>query len=158
MTTTYIKYSLQLLCSFEKILAYTKPIADMGLKLWVANVFFKSGLTKIESFDTTLMLFEDEYAVPILSPVVAAYAGTVAELILPVMLVIGLGGRLIPLGLFVFNIVAAISYSDLSNAGIQDHIIWGLMLFVLIAHGSGCFSLDHFISNKWFKCDSKINV
>lgn len=144
MNTAYFKYSLGLFCSFEKLLAYTKPVADMGLKLWVANVFFKSGLTKIESFDTTLMLFEDEYAVPVLSPVIAAYLGTVAELVLPVMLVIGLGGRLIPLGLFLFNIVAAISYPDLSNAGIQDHTIWGLMLFVLIAHGSSCFSFDHF--------------
>lgn len=153
MNTAYFKSLLGLFCSFEKLLAYTKPVADMGLKLWVANVFFKSGLTKIESFDTTLMLFEDEYAVPLLSPVVAAYLGTVAELILPVMLVIGLGGRLIPLGLFVFNIIAAISYPDLSNAGIQDHIIWGLMLFVLIAHGSGYFSIDYFISKKWFKCD-----
>ena len=121
----------------------------MGLKLWVANVFFKSGLTKIESFDTTLMLFEDEYAVPLLSPVFAAYLGTIAELILPIMLVIGLGGRLVPLGLFLFNIVAAISYPDLSSAGIQDHIIWGLMLLVLIANGSGWLSVDNIIKNKW---------
>ena len=151
MNTAYFKSSLALFCSIEKLLAYTKPVADMGLKLWVANVFFKSGLTKIESFDTTLMLFEDEYAVPILSPAVAAYAGTIAELVLPVMLVIGLGGRLVPLGLFLFNIVAAISYPDLSNAGIQDHIIWGLMLFALIASGSGRLSLDHYINEKWFK-------
>lgn len=149
MTTNYFKSSLQLLCSVERILAYTKPIADMGLKLWVANVFFKSGLTKIESFDTTLMLFEDEYAVPLLSPVFAAYLGTIAELILPIMLVIGLGGRLVPLGLFLFNIVAAISYPDLSSAGIQDHIIWGLMLLVLIANGSGWLSVDNIIKNKW---------
>lgn len=151
MNTSYFKSSLALFCSFEKLLAYTKPIAEMGLKLWVANVFFKSGLTKIESFDTTLMLFEDEYAVPVLSPVVAAYLGTVAELVLPVLLVLGLGGRLIPLGLFLFNIVAAISYPDLSNAGIQDHIIWGLMLFVLMANGSGSLSIDNIISKKLFK-------
>ena len=151
MNSAYYTSSIKLFCSFEKLLAYTKPLADMGLKLWVANVFFKSGLTKIESFDTTLMLFEDEYAVPLLSPVFAAYLGTIAELILPILLVIGLGGRLIPLSLFVFNIVAAISYPDLSSAGIQDHIIWSLMLLVLIANGSGWLSVDNIITNKWFK-------
>ena len=128
-----------------------KTTSRHGLKLWVANVFFKSGLTKVESFDTTLMLFEDEYAVPLLSPVLAAYLGTIAELVLPIMLVIGLGGRLVPLSLFLFNIVAAISYPDLSRAGMQDHIIWGLMLLALIANGSGWLSVDNIIKNKWFK-------
>jgi len=151
MYDSYGKIALQLYCRVEKFLAYLKPVADMSLKLWVANVFFKSGLTKIESFDTTLMLFQDEYAVPVLSPVIAAYLGTMAELVLPVLLVIGLGGRLVPLALFLFNIVAAISYPDLSSAGIQDHIIWGLMLFALIANGSGNFSLDHLWLKKWFK-------
>ena len=151
MYASYLKSSMQIYCMIEKFLAYLKPVADMVLKLWIANVFFKAGLTKVESFDTTLMLFEDEYAVPILSPVVAAYVGTVAELVLPVLLVVGLGGRLVPLALFAFNIVAAISYPDLSNAGIQDHIIWGIMLLVLIANGSGRFSLDTFIRSKWLK-------
>ena len=149
MYSAYLKSSQQFYCKIEMLLAYLKPIADMGLKLWVANVFFKSGLTKIESFDTTLMLFEDEYAVPLLSSVVAAYIGTIAELILPIMLVIGLGGRLVPLGLFLFNIVAAISYPDLSSEGIQDHIIWVLMLLVLIENGYGWLSVDNIIKNKW---------
>ncbi len=145
MNSVYLKSSLQWFCSVEKLLAYTKPVASLVLKLWVANVFFKAGLTKIESFDTTLMLFQYEYAVPLLSPAIAAYIATAAELILPVMLVVGLGGRLIPLVLFIFNIVAAISYPDLSNAGMQDHIVWGLMLFILVADGSGQWSVDRLI-------------
>jgi len=152
MIMIFLKPVLQSICVFERVLAHAKPIADMGLKLWVANVFFKSGLTKVESFDTTLMLFEDEYAVPLLSPVFAAYVGTVAELVLPIMLVLGLGGRLIPFALFIFNIVAAISYPDLSSAGVQDHWIWGLMLFALMANGSGKLSLDHFVIKRWRNC------
>jgi len=140
----------QFYCLAEKYLSYSHYIADLILKLWVANVFFKSGLTKVESFDTTLMLFEDEYAVPLLSPVFAAYSATLAELILPVMLVIGLGGRLIPFALFIFNIVAAISYPDLSAAGMQDHYIWGIMLLAIMANGNKTLSLDNFIINKFF--------
>jgi len=141
----------QFYCLAEKYLSYSHYIADLVLKLWVANVFFKSGLTKIESFDTTLMLFEDEYAVPLLSPVFAAYSATLAELVLPVMLVIGLGGRLIPFALFIFNIVAAISYPDLSAAGMQDHYIWGIMLLAIMANGNKILSLDNFIIQKVFK-------
>ena len=133
----------------QQTLAVTKPLASLCLKLWVANVFFKSGLNKIESFDTTLMLFEYEYTVPLLSPVIAAYIATIAELMLPVMLVIGLGGRLVPLVLFIFNIIAAISYPDLSHAGMQDHVIWGLMLFMLVAEGSGQWSVDYLLLRKY---------
>jgi len=140
--------SLRFYCAVEQHLTNTKYIADIALKLWVANVFFKAGLTKIESFDTTIMLFESEYNVPLLSPIVAAYIGTFAEIILPIMLVIGLGGRLIPFALFIFNIVAAISYPDLSNAGMQDHYIWGIMLLALMANGSGKLSLDNIIAKK----------
>lgn len=87
---------------FENILLKLTPVADLLLKLWVANVFFKSGLTKIESFGTTLMLFSDEYSVPLLSPVLAAYLGTAIELIFPVLLVIGLAGRFSAVTLFIF--------------------------------------------------------
>lgn len=38
------------------------PLGDLALRLWVANEFFKSGLTKIQSWETTLQLFQ--YEVP----------------------------------------------------------------------------------------------
>jgi putative oxidoreductase len=90
-----------------------------------------------------LTLFEYEYAVPLLPPELAAYLGTAAELSLPVLLVLGLGGRFTALALFLFNIVAVISYPDLSDIGRQDHIYWGMLLGVLTVHGLGKLSLDH---------------
>ncbi|MGA9665502.1 MAG: hypothetical protein WBQ69_03515 [Gallionella sp.] len=51
---------------------YLAPALDLGLRLLLANVFFKSGLTKIKSWDSTLYLFSDVYRVPLLSPDVAA--------------------------------------------------------------------------------------
>jgi putative oxidoreductase len=122
------------------------PLADLTLRLWVANVFFASGLTKIESFDTTVQLFTYEYQVPLLSPLVAAYVGTFVELFFPVLLALGLGGRLAALVLFAFNIVAVISYPDLNPAGLEQHYVWGLMLLVTLAHGPGKLSLDHLIA------------
>jgi putative oxidoreductase len=124
-------------------------LLDLAIRLWVASIFFKAGLTKIASWDSTLALFENEYAVPLLPPELAAYLGTGAELILPVFLAIGLLSRPAALALFVFNIVAVISYPDISPAGVSDHTHWGFLLAVTLFHGPGKISLDHFIRRRF---------
>lgn len=121
------------------------PLVDVAIRVLIALVFFKSGLTKIASWDTTLSLFENEYAVPFLPPELAAYLGTAVELGMPVFLVFGLGTRLAALVLFVFNIIAVISYPDLGEVGLHDHQYWGLFLLVTLLHGPGKLSLDHLI-------------
>ncbi len=83
---------------------YLAPALDLGLRLFLANVFFKSGLTKIQNWDSTLYLFSDVYQVPLLNPEVAAYLATGAELVLPVVLVAGLFGRIATAGLFILNL------------------------------------------------------
>lgn len=119
------------------------PVVNLGVRLWVANVFFAAGLTKIANWNSTLSLFQSEYNVPLLPPELAAYLGTAAELGLPVFLVLGLGTRFAAVALFFFNIVAALSYPDISPLGLKDHQVWGLLLLVIIAHGSGRLSVDH---------------
>ena len=66
-------------------------------------MFFKSGLQKIDNWDSTLFLFNDVYAVPVLPPALAAWLATAAELALPVLLVVGLASRFGALGLFILN-------------------------------------------------------
>lgn len=127
-------------------LDFLAPVADLLVRLWVADVFWKSGLTKLQSWDTTLLLFSEEYHIPLLPPEVAAYAGTFTELFFPVLLAFGLGGRLAAFVLFVFNIIAVISYPDLNTAGLHDHQLWGLLLLVTLLHGPGKLSVDHLIA------------
>lgn len=125
------------------------PIADLAVRIWVGLVFFQSGLTKIASWDSTLYLFENEYHVPVLPPVAAAWLGTGAELVLPVFLVLGLAGRLSAAALFAFNIVAVLSYPDLGEIGLRDHQVWGLMLLVTLCHGAGKLSVDHLVRRRF---------
>ncbi|MFS1444498.1 DoxX family protein, partial [Vibrio sp. 10N.286.46.E10] len=73
----------------EKSQALFVPVLLLFCRLWVAWVFFNSGLTKIATWDSTLYLFELEYQVPLLPWELAAYMGTAAELILPVFLALG---------------------------------------------------------------------
>ncbi len=126
------------------------PLGDLGLRLWVADAFIKSGLTKIQSWDTTIQLFQYEYMVPLLPPELAAYLGTATELGMPVFIVLGLAGRLSAGVLFVFNIIAVVSYPALEPAGLAMHYAWGVVLFALFTRGPGKWSLDHLI-RRWLE-------
>jgi putative oxidoreductase len=68
--------------------------------------------------------------------------GTAGELGLPVLLVLGLGGRFAAAGLSVVNAMAAISFPDISDLGLQDHVLWGALLLVTLFHGPGRWSAD----------------
>lgn len=127
------------------------PLGDLLLRLWVAHTFWVSGLTKIQNWDSTLYLFEEEYAVPLLPPEFAAYLGTSVELGFPVLLALGLSGRFAAGVLFLFNLVAVISYPDLGATGLEQHKVWGLMLLVSLLHGPGRLSLDRWIAKRWFR-------
>jgi putative oxidoreductase len=107
--------------AFVRGLNFLAPVVDLLVCLYVANVFWKSGLTKIASWPTTLALFENEYAVPWLPPEVAAVLATGIELGMPVLLVLGLAGRFAALVLFLFNIMAVVSYPGLSDIARQHH-------------------------------------
>ncbi len=116
---------------------YLAPAFDLGLRLFLANVFFKSGLTKIKNWDSTLYLFTDVYQVPVLSPEIAAWLATSGELGLSTLLAVGLFGRFAAAGLLILNAVAVLSYySELSEAGLNQHLYWGILLAVLLVNRS----------------------
>lgn len=124
------------------LLELLQPAALLAARIYVGLVFFRSGLTKLRDWDITLSLFQDEYHVPLLPPEVAAYLGTGGELALPVLLILGLFGRFGALGLFVMNIVAAMSLSDIPEAALNQHIFWGSLLAGLALWGPGAWSVD----------------
>ncbi|QLI82511.1 DoxX family protein [Chitinibacter fontanus] len=134
--------------SATKPLDALAPLADLLLRLYIGQVFFLSGLTKISDWSSTIALFTDEYHVPLLSPQLAALAGTVGELALPVLLVLGLFTRLSALGLFALNLLAVLSYYHVLKdipAALQDHLEWGLMLLVLLAVPVQRWALDRLL-------------
>ena len=127
-------------------LEQAQPLAQLAARLYVAQVFFASGLTKLRDWETTLALFADEYQVPLLPPDVAALLGTAGELVLPVLLALGLAGRFAAAGLFVINAVAVVSLMDVAPAALQQHVFWGSLLIGLLLWGPGRWSLDRLVA------------
>jgi putative oxidoreductase len=134
---------------FAGLVDKLQPLFALALRLYVGNVFFTSGMIKLSNWDSTLALFAYEYHVPVLSPHLAAVLGTAAELCLPVFLVLGFGTRVAAFALFVFNIVAATSYPDLSPAGLKDHILWGALMMVTFVYGPGRIALDAWLERRF---------
>lgn len=127
------------------------PLLLLFCRLWVAWVFLNSGLVKITSWDSTLYLFKLEYQVPLLPWELAAYLGTAAELTLPLFVALGVMTRPMAAILFLFNIIAVVSYPLLWEKGFYDHQLWGLMILMLIIWGAGPLSLDQAMKNKLMK-------
>ena len=133
----------------DTVVGHLQSLALLAARLYVAQVFFMSGLVKLRDWSSTLALFNDYYQVPLLPPALAAYAGTAGELAIPVLLVLGLAGRFAGAGLFVVNLMAALSLpaEDLSAAGEAQHILWGVLALVIVLWGSGRWSVDRMVLN-----------
>ena len=127
-------------------------LALLFMRIWVALAFWHAGLVKFADPMGTQALFENVYFVPLLSPGIAAVLGTWVELIAPWLLGLGVAGRLTALLLFVYNVIAIISYPDLwphgfwvglvNTSDFADHKIWAMMLLAIAAWGPGRWSVD----------------
>ena len=129
-----------------------QPTAQLLARWFIAGVFFRSGLTKIADWETTVALFTDEYHVPLLSPHIAAALGTSAELALPALILLGLGGRFAAAGLSILNIVAVVSVEDMAIPALQQHIFWGSVLAGLLLWGPGRWSVDQVLWPRLASC------
>lgn len=114
------------------------PLLDLSIRLWMAQIFFQSGLTKLGDWNSTLFLFEYEYAVPLLPVETAAYMATAAELVLPWLLILGFATRFGALGMFIMTLVIELFVYP----GTTEHYYWLFLLASLILRGPGFLSLD----------------
>lgn len=128
-------------------------VAPPLLRITLALPFFKSGLTKWTGFlslsPAAEYLFEDEFKLHIFggtydfpAPGILAFLDGVAEIALPVLLVIGLATRFSALGLLVMTGVIQLVVPD----GWQNfHLPWAALATAIIALGPGPISVDHWL-------------
>jgi len=122
------------------------------------NAFFQILPTVVEHYGY------DASQVPVFPYQLIVYAGTYAEFVLPVLIVLGLFTRLAALGMAVFVFVQ--SYVDISAHGADDKTIgawfdrlsdatildqralWVFLFVYLVIHGAGKLSLDQLLSRR----------
>ena len=112
----------------------------LAIRLWIANVFWKSGILKISNWDNTILLFTDEHPVPFLPPFFAAVSGTTFELLCPILLTFGLASRLATLPLLAMTAVIQFTYLD--NI---EHYYWAFLLATILCVGPGKISADYWV-------------
>ncbi|TAK97083.1 MAG: DoxX family protein [Aquabacterium sp.] len=128
---------------------WPQALVLLGARLYLFDVFFKSGLTKVRDWDATLFLFNEEYHVPVLPPELAAWMGAGGELGFSALLALGLLSRPAAVGLFFVNAMAVISYPDLAPAALKDHYLWGALAVVVAGFGGGRLSVDLLVWRHW---------
>jgi putative oxidoreductase len=123
-----------------------RDAVTLALRVFPAMVFLQSGRTKVEGLisikPSTYFLFENEYALPLIPPDLAAILATAAEHVLPVLLILGLFTRLSALGLL--GMTAVIQVFVYPGAWIT-HGLWAAALLTIVAFGPGRLSLDRLI-------------
>ncbi|BEV16555.1 DoxX family protein [Herbaspirillum sp. DW155] len=109
----------------------------------IASIFFLSGRTKVTGLldikDSTYVLFQEEYRLPLIPPELAAHLATYAEHFFPLLLILGLFTRGAALALLGMTAVIEIFvYPD----AWPTHLSWAGLLLLLVARGGGAWSLD----------------
>lgn len=115
-----------------------------GSRLALAAIFFYSVRSKVDGWfhitDNTFSLFEEEYSLPFMPPILAAYVTVVAEHLIAAMLLLGLGTRAAALALLCMTAVIQLFVFP---GGWPTHLSWAMLALYLVGHGGGRFSLDH---------------
>jgi putative oxidoreductase len=117
----------------------------LPLRLAVATVFWNSAQSHLANWETTLYMFETDYALPFLPPAPAAYLAVAIEVTTPILLVLGLLTRAAALVLLgMTTVIEVFVYPE----AWPTHVQWAAMLFVLLARGPGKLSLDWLIRRR----------
>ncbi len=146
------------------------PTSGVSLlaRFMMASIFWKSAMTKItfegdglSGFslaqiwnvvtlnwtvsDSTYMLFEFEYALPIIPAELGAQMALTAEILLPMALILGLFTRYAALAMLGMTAVIQIFvYPNLWSV----HGLWAIALLIIMIYGGGRLSMDKFLCKK----------
>jgi len=127
---------------------FPMALFQLMFRISIGGVFWSAGMTKIASWQTTVVLFRDEYKVPVLPPEVAATLAASVELTGPVLLLFGLASRLATLLMLGMTfVIQAFVYPEDWN----EHLIWASFLLFILTKGPGALSLDHLIARRFMR-------
>jgi putative oxidoreductase len=130
-------------------------LTQLVLRCGLAVPFWRSGVNKWDGFlqlnDVAILLFSSEFQLhlpggpyPFPAPAVMAFATGSAEILLPLLLVLGLATRFAALVLLVMTLVVQLTVPH----GWPLHLTWAAMALGIMAWGPGRVSLDYLIKER----------
>jgi putative oxidoreductase len=130
----------------------TPSLTQLILRCALAVPFWRSGVNKWDGFlqlnDVAVLLFSSEFKLHLPGgphdfpvPGLMAFAAGSAEILLPILLVLGLATRLVAFGLLLMTLLVQLTVPD----GWPLHLTWAAMALGVMAWGPGRISLDHWI-------------
>jgi len=131
------------ICRTNCFLSSLTSFVNLILRLYLANIFFKSGLVKVSNWTSTLYLFQYEYKVPIISYGVAAFLATFIELVGSTTLALGFATRYSALALLIMTAVMNYTYQE-----VPENYYWMLILAALLTQGGKKLSIDCLLKRK----------
>lgn len=147
--STFTQTSTSVIAAARRVTHALQRLPDsvllFGARLFPAAVFWQSGRTKVDGWelnDTALYLFQEEYRLPGLDPLLAAQLAAIAEHLFPILLLLGLATRLSALALLGMTLVIqCLVYPD----AWPTHGTWAVLLLWIVTRGPGTLSLDHLL-------------
>jgi putative oxidoreductase len=128
-------------------------LTQFVLRIALATPFWRSGINKWDGFlqldDVAVLLFSTEfklhlpggpYSFP--APEATAFLVGSAEILFPILLVLGLATRLAASALLVMTLVVELTVPE----GWPIHVTWAAMALGIMAWGPGRLALDHWFS------------
>lgn len=145
---------MKLIHRVENLITMCAPgwLVSLVLRLGIAVPFWKSGLTKWDGFgvlsETPVLLFENEFVLHVFGqeysypfPLFMAYASSIGEIVLPILVVLGLFTRFAALGLLLMTLIIQLTFPE----GWPIHLTWAAMALGVIYLGGSKLAVDRFI-------------
>jgi putative oxidoreductase len=128
---------------------WLSPVLFLAIRLWMAEIFFRSGLLKIRNLSGAVYLFSEVHPVPLLAPWLAAYLVTAIELVCPVLLALGFAARLAALPMLAMALVIQFVVGAADPAfHLTEHYYWMLLLALIVVRGPDRLSVDHLLQRR----------
>lgn len=141
-------------CVARRIAWLGRGVAPPVARVALALPFLRSGLTRWDGFfslsPATGFLFEEQFKLHLFGgtygfpfPDVLAYGVASAEILLPVLLIVGLATRVAALGLLLMTAVIQLVFPD---GWANFHLYWAALALCVMALGPGRLALDHWVA------------
>jgi putative oxidoreductase len=140
-----VKTTAYIIRPFLRLLDLLTPIGDLIARIWIAQIFFLDAWVKMHSWRDTVQLFAQNYHVGAATVTLIV----VLEIFLSICLLLGFGGRILIFLFFIFNGILILAYNAIwTPQGYEQQFVWQIVLMLLMLHGPGKLSLDHWLLHK----------